>query len=89
MLIDVRVRYDGMNSTTRQAMIFIQEIIAKSKEDLISGDVIGDLDEKKSGFGWLIWLMTLLIVGIILWTVWYLFEGKIKDYLYVKKIRKK
>jgi hypothetical protein len=66
MLIDVRVRYDGMNSTTRQAMIFIQEIAPVVEEEPIIFDE--DLDEQ-TVFDWMFWLMILdgAIVGFIIW----------------------
>jgi hypothetical protein len=61
---DVRVRYDGINSTTRRARIFIQEVVLESKKDLISGEVVADLNEEKH-FNWLKFSLILFAIFII------------------------
>jgi hypothetical protein len=83
---DVRVRYGGINSTSRQAMMFIQEIVLVAEESLISSNVIVDFEDriiKKNNY--LIWI---ILFVVLLMVVFLKNKKKIEEYLCIKKIER-
>jgi hypothetical protein len=64
---DVLVRYNGINKLGL-ASVFIQGVVVEGEEDSTNVDVLGDLDNKKGGFNWLIGILIgVIITGAIIY----------------------
>ena len=82
--MDVRVRYDGRDNFNR-AKVFIQEIVyASEEESLITGEVVGDVEEDER-FNWAFWLMLLLLILIVVGVVWYMVGISIRGKNLIKR----
>jgi ATP-dependent Zn protease len=82
---DVKIKYSGTNKT--QAMIFIQEMVysSDSKENIVEDF----LPIENNKFNWKIfWIIFVLIIISILFFIWKKFGKSIREYLWIKKIKR-
>jgi hypothetical protein len=86
---DIRARYDGMNSTSRQAMVFIQEIKTDSKQIVEEKNIVANFFEKEIKHSyWRAIVAIVLVLLIILFFVWKKNRNRIEEYFWVRRIEK-
>ncbi len=84
-VMDIKVEYGGMNSTTKKAMVFIQKIVSYAEEGSISGDSTDNSPESqlpKDNKYSILWIILIFTIAVVLFFIVYKYHKKRRYYLF-------